>query len=146
MLHVHCTRGKLSWLVPTSFSIPTVANFLSCVALSSELGSSCQGNPEMGKWLQEGSSIINKWVNAGTTSSPRHGLCAVVAASFQYRRVCFSPQDTVVALQALSLFAALTVASKTEMDITVTAPSLEMPETFSIDTRNRFLLQTKEVL
>uniref|UniRef100_A0A8C0VKH5 CD109 molecule n=1 Tax=Cyanistes caeruleus TaxID=156563 RepID=A0A8C0VKH5_CYACU len=55
-----------------------------------------------------------------------------------------STQDTVVALQALSLFAALTAASKTEMDVTVTAPSLEMPETFSIDTRNRFLLQTKE--
>ncbi|KAI1241136.1 hypothetical protein IHE44_0009599 [Lamprotornis superbus] len=56
-----------------------------------------------------------------------------------------STQDTVVALQALSLFAALTAASKTEMDITVTAPSLEMPETFSIDNRNRFLLQTKEI-
>ncbi|XP_059324039.1 CD109 antigen isoform X1 [Ammospiza nelsoni] len=56
-----------------------------------------------------------------------------------------STQDTVVALQALSLFAALTVASKTEMDITVTAPPLEMPETFSIDTQNRFLLQTKEI-
>ncbi|KAF4795896.1 CD109 antigen [Turdus rufiventris] len=56
-----------------------------------------------------------------------------------------STQDTVVALQALSLFAALTAASKTKMDITVTAPSLEMPETFLIDTRNRFLLQTKEI-
>uniref|UniRef100_A0A8U7NXK2 CD109 molecule n=1 Tax=Corvus moneduloides TaxID=1196302 RepID=A0A8U7NXK2_CORMO len=54
-------------------------------------------------------------------------------------------QDTVVALQALSLFAALTAASKTEMDITVTAPSLEVPETFSIDTQNRFLLQAKEI-
>ncbi|NXW12871.1 CD109 protein, partial [Circaetus pectoralis] len=56
-----------------------------------------------------------------------------------------STQDTVVALQALSLFATLTTASKTEMDVTVTAPSLKMPETFSIDTRNRFLLQTKEI-
>ncbi|NXY41112.1 CD109 protein, partial [Ceuthmochares aereus] len=56
-----------------------------------------------------------------------------------------STQDTVVALQALSLFAALTTVSKTEMDITVTAPSLKTPETFSIDTRNRFLLQTKEI-
>ncbi|KGL88563.1 CD109 antigen, partial [Charadrius vociferus] len=56
-----------------------------------------------------------------------------------------STQDTVVALQALSLFAALTSASKTEMDITVTAPSWKMPEIFSIDTRNRFLLQTKEI-
>jgi len=51
-----------------------------------------------------------------------------------------------VALQALSLFATLTAASKTEMDITVTAPSLKTPETFSIDTQNRFLLQAKEVL
>ncbi|XP_052637662.1 CD109 antigen isoform X1 [Harpia harpyja] len=56
-----------------------------------------------------------------------------------------STQDTVVALQALSLFATLTTASKTEMDVTVTAPSLKMPETFSIDTQNRFLLQTKEI-
>uniref|UniRef100_A0A8C5TTN8 CD109 antigen n=1 Tax=Malurus cyaneus samueli TaxID=2593467 RepID=A0A8C5TTN8_9PASS len=56
-----------------------------------------------------------------------------------------STQDTVVALHALSLFAALTAASKTEMDITVTGPSLEMPETFSVNTGNRFLLQTKEI-
>ncbi|XP_074752015.1 CD109 antigen isoform X3 [Athene noctua] len=56
-----------------------------------------------------------------------------------------STQDTVVALQALSLFAALTTTSKTEMDVTVTAPSLKTPETFSIDTQNRFLLQTKEI-
>uniref|UniRef100_A0A8C5TVE2 CD109 antigen n=1 Tax=Malurus cyaneus samueli TaxID=2593467 RepID=A0A8C5TVE2_9PASS len=39
-----------------------------------------------------------------------------------------STQDTVVALHALSLFAALTAASKTEMDITVTGPSLEIFE------------------
>ncbi|KFO14389.1 CD109 antigen, partial [Balearica regulorum gibbericeps] len=56
-----------------------------------------------------------------------------------------STQDTVVALQALSLFATLTTASKTEMDVTVTAPSLKAPEIFSIDTQNRFLLQTKEI-
>uniref|UniRef100_A0A663NE95 CD109 antigen n=1 Tax=Athene cunicularia TaxID=194338 RepID=A0A663NE95_ATHCN len=56
-----------------------------------------------------------------------------------------STQDTVVALQALSLFAALTTTSKTEMDVTVTVPSLKTPETFSIDTQNRFLLQTKEI-
>ncbi|NXT27832.1 CD109 protein, partial [Syrrhaptes paradoxus] len=56
-----------------------------------------------------------------------------------------STQDTVVALQALSLFAALTAASKTEMDVTVMAPSLKIPETLSIDTQNRFLLQTKEI-
>ncbi|XP_030302930.1 CD109 antigen [Calypte anna] len=57
-----------------------------------------------------------------------------------------STQDTVVALQALSLFATLTTAGKTEMDVTVTAPSLETPETFSIDTQNRFLLQSKEIV
>nr|XP_027310791.2 CD109 antigen [Anas platyrhynchos] len=56
-----------------------------------------------------------------------------------------STQDTVVALQALSLFAALTTAHKTEMNVTVTAPSLKTPEVFSIGTQNRFLLQTKEV-
>ncbi|PKK33140.1 CD109 molecule, partial [Columba livia] len=56
-----------------------------------------------------------------------------------------STQDTVVALQALSLFATLTTASKTEMDVTVTAPYLKTPETFSIDTQNRFLLHTKEI-
>uniref|UniRef100_A0A8C3K429 CD109 antigen n=1 Tax=Calidris pygmaea TaxID=425635 RepID=A0A8C3K429_9CHAR len=56
-----------------------------------------------------------------------------------------STQDTVVALQALSLFAALTTASGTAMDVTVAAPSLKTPETFSIDTQNRFLLQTKEI-
>lgn len=51
-----------------------------------------------------------------------------------------------MALQALSLFATLSTVSKPEMDVTVTGPSLETPETFSIDTQNRFLLQTKEVL
>ncbi|NXE74624.1 CD109 protein, partial [Cochlearius cochlearius] len=56
-----------------------------------------------------------------------------------------STQDTVVALQALSLFATLSTVSKPEMDVTVTAPSLQTPERFSIDTRNRFLLQTKEI-
>ncbi|KAI6071502.1 CD109 antigen [Aix galericulata] len=56
-----------------------------------------------------------------------------------------STQDTVVALQALSLFAALTTAHKTEMNVTVTAPSLKTPEVFSIGTQNRFLLQTKEI-
>uniref|UniRef100_A0A8C6JJY9 CD109 antigen n=1 Tax=Melopsittacus undulatus TaxID=13146 RepID=A0A8C6JJY9_MELUD len=54
-----------------------------------------------------------------------------------------STQDTVVALQALSLFAALTSAGRTEMDLTVTTPSLKIPEIFSIDTRNRFLLLTE---
>ncbi|NXI47362.1 CD109 protein, partial [Galbula dea] len=56
-----------------------------------------------------------------------------------------STQDTVVALQALSLFAALTTTNKPELDVTVTAPSLQTPETFSIDAQNRFLLQSKEI-
>ncbi|NXA40224.1 CD109 protein, partial [Eudromia elegans] len=56
-----------------------------------------------------------------------------------------STQDTVVALQALSLFASITATSKTEIDVTVTAPTLKTPEIFSIDTQNRFLLQTKEL-
>ncbi|NWI20473.1 CD109 protein, partial [Crypturellus soui] len=57
-----------------------------------------------------------------------------------------STQDTVVALQALSLFASITATSNTEIDVTVTAPTLKTPEIFSIDTRNRFLLQTKELV
>ncbi|XP_068021293.1 CD109 antigen [Melanerpes formicivorus] len=56
-----------------------------------------------------------------------------------------STQDTVVALHALSLFAALTAVGKTEMEVRVTAPAWSSPETFSIDSRNRFLLQSKEI-
>uniref|UniRef100_A0A674JSP0 CD109 antigen n=1 Tax=Terrapene triunguis TaxID=2587831 RepID=A0A674JSP0_9SAUR len=55
-----------------------------------------------------------------------------------------STQDTIVALQALSIFAALITSRKTGIDLTVTGPSLETPVTFSVDTQNRFLLQTKE--
>ncbi|CAM5099815.1 unnamed protein product [Eretmochelys imbricata] len=56
-----------------------------------------------------------------------------------------STQDTVVALQALSIFAALITSRKTGIDLTVTGPSPEAPVTFSVDTQNRFLLQTKEI-
>uniref|UniRef100_A0A674JY67 CD109 antigen n=1 Tax=Terrapene triunguis TaxID=2587831 RepID=A0A674JY67_9SAUR len=56
-----------------------------------------------------------------------------------------STQDTIVALQALSIFAALITSRKTGIDLTVTGPSLETPVTFSVDTQNRFLLQTKEI-
>ncbi|XP_067388743.1 CD109 antigen isoform X2 [Emydura macquarii macquarii] len=56
-----------------------------------------------------------------------------------------STQDTIVALQALSKFAILVAARKTGIDVTVTGPSLEAPATFSVDTQNRFLLQTKEI-
>lgn len=51
-----------------------------------------------------------------------------------------------MALQALSIFAALITSRKTGIDLTVTGPSLEAPVMFSVDTQNRFLLQTKEVL
>uniref|UniRef100_A0A8C0J7S1 CD109 molecule n=1 Tax=Chelonoidis abingdonii TaxID=106734 RepID=A0A8C0J7S1_CHEAB len=56
-----------------------------------------------------------------------------------------STQDTIVALQALSIFAALITSRKTKIDLTVTGPSLEAPITFSVETQNRFLLQTKEI-
>uniref|UniRef100_A0A8C3II12 CD109 antigen n=1 Tax=Chrysemys picta bellii TaxID=8478 RepID=A0A8C3II12_CHRPI len=56
-----------------------------------------------------------------------------------------SALDTIVALQALSIFAALITSRKTGIDLTVTGPSLEAPVTFSVDTQNRFLLQTKEI-
>ncbi|XP_019352416.1 CD109 antigen isoform X3 [Alligator mississippiensis] len=56
-----------------------------------------------------------------------------------------STQDTVVALQALSSFAVLTTTSKTEISVTVTGPNLEALAEFSVDTQNRFLLQTKEI-
>uniref|UniRef100_A0A8C8RNU0 CD109 antigen n=1 Tax=Pelusios castaneus TaxID=367368 RepID=A0A8C8RNU0_9SAUR len=56
-----------------------------------------------------------------------------------------STQDTIVALQALSRFAGLVTARETRIDVTVTGPSLEAPATFSVDTQNRFLLQTKEI-
>uniref|UniRef100_A0A452HFI0 CD109 antigen n=1 Tax=Gopherus agassizii TaxID=38772 RepID=A0A452HFI0_9SAUR len=56
-----------------------------------------------------------------------------------------STQDTIMALQALSIFAALITSRKTEIDLTVTGPGLEAPVTFSVETQNRFLLQTKEI-
>ncbi|KFV62119.1 CD109 antigen, partial [Dryobates pubescens] len=56
-----------------------------------------------------------------------------------------STQDTVVALQALSLFATLTAVGRTELAVRVSAPAWSSPETFSIDSRNRFLLQSKEI-
>nr|XP_025043911.1 CD109 antigen [Pelodiscus sinensis] len=56
-----------------------------------------------------------------------------------------STQDTIVALQALSIFGALITSRKTGIDLTVIGPSLEAPAMFSIDPQNRFLLQTKEI-
>ncbi|XP_074847111.1 CD109 antigen isoform X2 [Carettochelys insculpta] len=56
-----------------------------------------------------------------------------------------STQDTIVALQALSVFAALITSTKPRIDLTVTGSSLEAPAMFSVDSENRFLLQTKEI-
>uniref|UniRef100_A0A452HFJ9 CD109 antigen n=1 Tax=Gopherus agassizii TaxID=38772 RepID=A0A452HFJ9_9SAUR len=56
-----------------------------------------------------------------------------------------STQDTIMALQALSIFAALITSRKTEIDLTVTGPGLEAPVTFSIKPNvllNSFLLYT----
>uniref|UniRef100_A0A452HFE2 CD109 antigen n=1 Tax=Gopherus agassizii TaxID=38772 RepID=A0A452HFE2_9SAUR len=51
-----------------------------------------------------------------------------------------STQDTIMALQALSIFAALITSRKTEIDLTVTGPGLEAPVTFSVETQNLFLI------
>nr|XP_060608900.1 CD109 antigen [Anolis sagrei ordinatus] len=56
-----------------------------------------------------------------------------------------STQDTVVALQALSACAMLTTGIETEMDVTVTSSSEEIPVTYKIKKENRFLLKTKEI-
>ena len=58
----------------------------------------------------------------------------------------FSPQqDTIVALKALSEFAALMNVEETNIQVTVEGPSSLSPVKFVIDTQNRFLLQTAEV-
>ncbi|KAM9003740.1 CD109 antigen [Sarcophilus harrisii] len=56
-----------------------------------------------------------------------------------------STQDTIVALHALSTFAALTTTGQTDMRVTVTGPSVTIPREFPINTKNRFLLQTAEL-
>ncbi|KAK2498196.1 hypothetical protein MC885_008429 [Smutsia gigantea] len=56
-----------------------------------------------------------------------------------------STQDTVVALKALSEFAALMNTERTNVHVTVMGPSSPSPVTFLIDTQNRFLLQTAEL-
>ncbi|XP_042302267.1 CD109 antigen [Sceloporus undulatus] len=56
-----------------------------------------------------------------------------------------STQDTVVALQALSACAMLTTGIETEMDVTVTPSSEEIPVTYKINKENRFVLKTKEI-
>ena len=54
-------------------------------------------------------------------------------------------QDTIVALKALSEFAALMNVEETNIQVTVEGPSSLSPVKFVIDTQNRFLLQTAEV-
>ncbi|XP_068923122.1 CD109 antigen isoform X2 [Petaurus breviceps papuanus] len=56
-----------------------------------------------------------------------------------------STQDTIVALHALSTFAALTTTGQTDMRVTVTGPNVTAPTEFLINTKNRFLLQTAEL-
>ncbi|XP_008592233.1 PREDICTED: CD109 antigen-like [Galeopterus variegatus] len=56
-----------------------------------------------------------------------------------------STQDTIVALKALSEFAALMNTERTHIQVTVIGPSSPQPVTFLIDTHNRLLLQTAEL-
>uniref|UniRef100_A0A2I3G6Q7 CD109 molecule n=1 Tax=Nomascus leucogenys TaxID=61853 RepID=A0A2I3G6Q7_NOMLE len=56
-----------------------------------------------------------------------------------------STQDTIVALKALSEFAALMNTERTNIQVTVTGPSSPSPVKFLIDTHNRLLLQTAEL-
>ncbi|XP_045399853.1 CD109 antigen [Lemur catta] len=56
-----------------------------------------------------------------------------------------STQDTIVALKALSEFAALVNTGRTNIQVTVTGPSSPNPVKFLIDTHNRLLLQTAEL-
>ncbi|XP_017908355.1 PREDICTED: CD109 antigen [Capra hircus] len=56
-----------------------------------------------------------------------------------------STQDTIVALKALSEFAALMNVEETNIQVTVEGPSSLSPVKFVIDTQNRFLLQMAEL-
>uniref|UniRef100_A0A7N5KPJ7 CD109 antigen n=1 Tax=Ailuropoda melanoleuca TaxID=9646 RepID=A0A7N5KPJ7_AILME len=56
-----------------------------------------------------------------------------------------STQDTIVALKALSEFAALMNTERTNIQVTVMGPSSPTPVKFWIDTQNLFLLQTAEL-
>ncbi|GAB5571667.1 CD109 antigen isoform X1 [Prionailurus iriomotensis] len=55
-----------------------------------------------------------------------------------------STQDTIVALKALSEFAALMNTESTNVQVTVMGPSSPSPIKFQIDRQNRFLLQMAE--
>ncbi|XP_007484264.1 CD109 antigen [Monodelphis domestica] len=56
-----------------------------------------------------------------------------------------STQDTIVALHALSTFAALTMTGQTDMRVKVTGPSVTAPTEFLINNKNRFISQTVEL-
>ncbi|ELV10820.1 CD109 antigen [Tupaia chinensis] len=56
-----------------------------------------------------------------------------------------STQDTIVALKALSEFAALMNTERTNIHMTVMGPSSPRPVKFLVDTNNRLLLQTAEL-
>ncbi|XP_049751394.1 CD109 antigen isoform X1 [Elephas maximus indicus] len=56
-----------------------------------------------------------------------------------------STQDTIVALKALSEFAALMNTESTDIQVTVMGPTSPNPVKFLIDTQNRFLLQSVEL-
>lgn len=56
-----------------------------------------------------------------------------------------STQDTVVALKALSEFAAQMNTDRTNIHVKVSGLSLPRPVKFEIDTQNRFVLQTAEL-
>ncbi|XP_026913198.1 CD109 antigen isoform X1 [Acinonyx jubatus] len=56
-----------------------------------------------------------------------------------------STQDTIVALKALSEFAALMNTESTNVQVTVMGPSSPSPIKFQIDRQNRFLLQMAEL-
>ncbi|XP_078085518.1 CD109 antigen [Mustelus asterias] len=56
-----------------------------------------------------------------------------------------STQDTVVALQALSQFAAQSFSPTTNLTVLVSAPGLLTPASFTITSRNAIVLQTRQI-
>ncbi|XP_051867675.1 CD109 antigen isoform X2 [Pristis pectinata] len=56
-----------------------------------------------------------------------------------------STQDTVVALQALSQFAAQNIAPTTDLEVSVSGPGLPVPATFTVSSTNMFVLQTMQI-
>ncbi|XP_078413666.1 CD109 antigen [Cetorhinus maximus] len=56
-----------------------------------------------------------------------------------------STQDTVVALQALSQFAAQSFSPATSLTVTVSGPGLPTPAVFSITSKNAIVLQTRQI-